>query len=237
MKETLVYFDQLCSDSNTKWNLDDLHCFCRTRRLGYNDRRSKPLPVGDLLSRIRTQLELESVKGRSKFIHSPDKSQDPARKRRMTLVREGVLNSKNCCRLINVKVPDDTVESWRYVKRDDLIDMGFPDVAYQWFADFSSNWKHMWTKGSTCFWEGRAYDFRWIGGDRVRWFRFKTKRTMMKGAMCVHISFHKVGKVWKVRSARCNNCIVGKNHWYIRTIVVKLYLNYFGTKFELYRGF
>ena len=90
--------------------------------------------------------------------------------------------------LIHVK---HVTHTHRFVKRDDLMDMGFPEVAHQWFADFTPNWKNMWKKGATCFWEGRAYDFRWFTSAQTRWFRFKTKRTMLKGAMCVHICFHR----------------------------------------------
>ena len=81
----------------------------------------------------------------------------------------------------------------------------------------------MWKKGATCFWEGRAYDYRWINAGDTRWFRFKTKRTMLKGAMSVHVCFNKCPvNGWKIRKACCNNCQAGKHTGFCHHIVVGL---------------
>ena len=113
VNETLTCFEKLCENPNTKWNLKDLHSFCRTRRLGYCDNKGKQLPVGKLLLRIRTQLTIESRLGRPNFIHCPRKSQLPSRKRRLALVKSGVLNIHNARRLVNVKSPDKDDNRWR----------------------------------------------------------------------------------------------------------------------------
>lgn len=115
-----------------------------------------------------------------------------------------------------------TYTTLRYVKLEDLLDMGFPTIAHRWFADFTPNWQHMWNKGATCFWEGRAYDFRWIDEGSVRWFRFKTKRTMLKGAMSVHVCFDRPERQWRIRSACCNDCQAGKYTGFCHHIVVGL---------------
>ena len=112
-KETLLHFNKLCSDKDFKWNIKDLHSFCLTRRLGYNDKNSRQLPLSKLLSRIRTQLELEVNKGRAHCIYCPRKSQLPSRNRRTTLVREGILNVRNCRRLVNVEPPKVEDTRWR----------------------------------------------------------------------------------------------------------------------------
>lgn len=214
-QDTLKHFLALCSNNDTKWNIKHLQSFCRTRRIGYNDSKSRQLSVDKLLPRIQIQLEIESLKGRPTYIHCPTKSQLPLRQRRLTLVKHGILNINNYRRVVKSESPDKTDTSWRYlhscmfvcmytqsltsyyiiviryVRRDDLTGMGFPEIAFQWFADFTPNWRRMWTKGATCFWEGRAYDFRWIDRGDTRWFRYKTKRTMLKGAMSIIICFHR----------------------------------------------
>ena len=114
-KETLSHFKTMCQDKDNEWNADDLRSFCRTRRLGYCDNKSRHLPVKQLLARIETQLELEAQRGRATCISCPRRSQLPSRKRRLSLVRSGILNVHNCRRLVKVEVPNDTDGRWRCV--------------------------------------------------------------------------------------------------------------------------
>ena len=114
-KDTLIHFQKMQKDECTKWNLEDLKSFCRTRRIGCRDKTGKKLRVDQLLRRIETQLDLEVRRGRETYIICPRKSQLPYNKRRLTLVRSGILNVKNCRRLVDVKVPDKLDARWRLV--------------------------------------------------------------------------------------------------------------------------
>lgn len=115
-KETLSHFDHLRSSLDvSQWDLQELHSFCKTRRVGYCDTNGKQLGVPELLVRIRTQLELESRAGRSTYIHCPRRSQLPYRKRRLRLVQSGILNVDNCPRLVKVEVPSKQDSRWQYV--------------------------------------------------------------------------------------------------------------------------
>ena len=105
-KATVEHFNKLRDDKSTKWRLEELQEFCRTRRLGVYDASGKKLSVMDLLTRISTQLQLEAQKGRPTHIHCPRKSQLASQKRRLKLVRAGILNVDNCSRLVRVEVPN-----------------------------------------------------------------------------------------------------------------------------------
>lgn len=121
-KETVQHFEKLCDDQSTKWRLAELHEFCRTRRLGVHAANGKKLSVSKLLPRILTQLQLEAQKGRATHIHCPRKSQLASQKRRIALVRAGILNVHNCMRLVKVEVPGKLDSRWKYVLPVSLID-------------------------------------------------------------------------------------------------------------------
>ena len=81
----------------------------------------------------------------------------------------------------------------------------------------------MWKKGEKLFWEGRAYNFRWIDDTSTRHFRFLTKRTMKKGKMVVHVAFDQDSKgKWQVRSATCMHCQAGRHTGFCHHLVTGL---------------
>ena len=168
------------------------------------------------------------------------------RQRRIKLQKAGILNIHNCRRLVEVVVPSDQDTRWQFVTRAHLTDMLFPTVATDWMANFTKQWHTMWQKGWKCFWEGRAYDFRWIDTGDKRYFRCKTKRTMKHGAMIIYVVFDRFvcthylstythtctpcipiarrseENEWRVRSATCLHCQAGKNSGFCHHIVVGL---------------
>ena len=196
-----------------------------------------------------SQLILEASKGRWTHIVCPRKTQLPLRQRRIklqaagidshthahththtthnthtcTCAHTGVINVYNCRRLVHCEKPCATDQRWVFVKREDVKDMGFPDIATDWLSNFTKKWKTMWEKGAKCFWEGRAYNFRWINDGAVRHFSFQTKRTMKTGPMTVHVAFNRDSRdKWQVRRATCKNCQAGLHTGFCHHIVVGL---------------
>lgn len=220
--ESLRYLRRARQIPRRPWSYEDLVAFCSTRPLSTYHKGEK-LSEDQLLDRIENQLEMEEEHGRSGYIVCPDHSQEPSKQRLHILKRVGIINHKNCPRLVPVGFPNDKDPKWKFIKSSDIIDMAFPYISSDYLNSFSNNHKHMFIKGSECFWQGRAYDFRWIDSGDFRFFRFRTKRTMRKGQMSIRISFDKDDEgSWRVRSATCRGCQAGQLSGYCHHIVVGL---------------
>ena len=221
-KQTLDYFRRAILLPRRPWTYEELVGFCSTRPLSVYH-HGKKLKEDDLLGRIEHQLELEEENGRAGYIVCPRSSQVPSNQRLSKLIQAGVINHLNCPRLVPVAYPGNDDPNWVFVKATDLHDMGFPYINFKYLEGFTSNYKHMFVKGSDCFWQGRAYNFQWCDKGDHRFFRFRTKRTMKSGKMEIKISFDKDDDgEWRVRSATCRGCQAGQNCGFCHHIVVGL---------------
>jgi hypothetical protein len=119
----------------------------------------------------------------------PQHTQLPSNRRLASLVKAGIINAKNCPRLVPLAFPENDDPGWEFVNPKHLADMAFPFITSDYLSGFTSKWGSMSKKGTGCFWQGRAYSFRWNDKGEHRFFRFRTKRTMKYGAMVIHISF------------------------------------------------
>ena len=187
--ETLTYFRRARRLPTPPWKRDDLEGFCSTRPLSLYDSNKRKLTVDRLLDRIERQLETEAEFGRYGQVVCPNNSQLPANRRLATLKTAGIINEKNCPRLVPLPFPPQNDPDWEFCDPSKhLAEMAFPFIGTQYLEGFSSNWGAMYKKGSECFWQGRAYAFRWKDAGDFRFFKFKTKRTMKRGLMEVHIN-------------------------------------------------
>ena len=219
-KTTLDYFRRARRIPKQPWTYDELTEFCSTRPLSTYD-HGKKLKENDLLDRIEKQLEIEFEKGRAGYIVCPVNSQPPSNRRLSKLLQADIINHKNCPRPI--VFPGDNDPTWKFFKSSDLSNMTFPYISYRYLEGFTSNYKHMFIKGSDFSGQGREYDFKWSDQGEHRFFRFRTKRSMKRGEMEVRISFDKdEDDQWRVRSATCRGCQAGNNFGYFHHIVIGL---------------